>query len=71
MTSQANNSASDNTFSSQTTTVLLGTLLVKFISHNGVTHVFPGPADLGSQSSFITEQAAQLLCVHRKRMVFG
>lgn len=63
MISQANNSASDKNFSSQTTTVLLGPLLIKIISSNGVTYVFRGLADSGNQSSFITEQAAQLLCV--------
>lgn len=49
------------------TTVLLGTLLVKLTSPNGVSHVFRALADSGSQSCFLTEHAAQLLSVPRTK----
>ncbi|XP_054276847.1 uncharacterized protein LOC128995847 [Macrosteles quadrilineatus] len=48
-------------------TVLLGTLLVKLVSPTGVSHVFRALADSGSQSCFLTEHAAQLLCVSRTK----
>ncbi|XP_054277190.1 uncharacterized protein LOC128996060 [Macrosteles quadrilineatus] len=48
-------------------TVLLGTLLVKLVSPTGVSHIFRALADSGSQSCFLTEHAAQLLCVSRTK----
>ncbi|XP_054259330.1 uncharacterized protein LOC128984071 [Macrosteles quadrilineatus] len=53
--------------SSHPSTVLLGTLLVKLVSPTGVSHVFRALADSGSQSCFLTEHAAQLLCVSRTK----
>jgi hypothetical protein len=47
------------------TTVLLGTLLVKLTTPRGTSHVFRALADSGSQSCFLTERAAQLLCAPR------
>src|SRR5436190_16276438 len=67
LTSQSNDYVSQNNSASQNTTVLLGTLLVKLTAPNGMTHVFRALADSGSQSSFITEQVANLLCISRSQ----
>lgn len=48
-----------------TVTVLLATTLVKVKSPSRICHAFRGIVDSASQSSFLTERAAQLLLVKR------
>lgn len=59
----AQHTSSASSYSS--VTVLLGTALVKLTSPNGNVHVFRALLDSGSQLSFISERAAQLIGVPR------
>lgn len=52
---------------SSNSTVLLGTALVKLTTPEGNSQVFRALLDSGSQLSFISERAAQLLCTTRIR----